>query len=224
MAETFVLAHELGHAGHFTLSQKHQHLLDSEASMYFVEAPSTMNEMLMANYLFSNSNDARFKRWVIGSIISRTYYHNMVTHLLEAAYQREVYKKVDNGESLIAPVLNKLMRNVYEQFFGDAVELTDGMELTWMRQPHYYMGLYSYTYSAGLTIGTVVSQKIKKEGQKAVDAWLETLKAGGSKNPVELAKVAGVDITTNAPLKSTIAYISELVDEVETLTNEIEHN
>ena len=163
MAETFVLAHELGHAGHFTLSQKHQHLLDSEASMYFVEAPSTMNEMLMANYLFSNSNDARFKRWVIGSIISRTYYHNMVTHLLEAAYQREVYKKV-------------------------------------------------------------VSQKIKKEGQKAVDAWLETLKAGGSKNPVELAKVAGVDITTNAPLKSTIAYISELVDEVETLTNEIEHN
>lgn len=50
------------------------------------------------------------------------------------------------------------MRNVYEQFFGDAVELTDGMELTWMRQPHYYMGLYSYTYSAGLTIGTVVSQ------------------------------------------------------------------
>ena len=82
------------------------------------------------------------------------------------------------------------MRNVYEQFFGDAVELTDGMELTWMRQPHYYMGLYSYTYSAGLTIGTVVSQKLKRR-TKAVDAWLETLKAGGSKNPVELAKVAG---------------------------------
>ena len=79
------------------------------------------------------------------------------------------------------------MRNVYEQFFGDAVELTDGMELTWMRQPHYYMGLYSYTYSAGLTIGTVVSQKLKRR-TKAVDAWLETLKAGGSKNPVELAK------------------------------------
>ena len=120
-----------------------------------------MNEMLMANYLFSNSNDARFKRWVIGSIISRTYYHNMVTHLLS----KRSIQKVDNGESLIAPVLNKLMRNVYEQFFGDAVELTDGMELTWMRQPHYYMGLYSYTYSAGLTIGTVVSQKLK-EGQK----------------------------------------------------------
>ena len=222
MTETFVLAHELGHAGHFTLAQQHQNLLDSEASMYFVEAPSTMNEMLMANYLFSNSEDPKFKRWVIGSILSRTYYHNMVTHLLEAAYQREVYRKVDNGESLTAPVLNNIMRDVYEQFFGDAVELTDGTELTWMRQPHYYMGLYSYTYSAGLTIGTVVSQKIKQEGQPAVDAWLETLKAGGSQSPIELAKVAGVDITTDAPLKATIKYISDLVNEAEQLTNEIE--
>lgn len=222
MAETFVLAHELGHAGHFTLAQQHQKLLDSEASMYFVEAPSTMNEMLMANYLFSNSEDPKFKRWVIGSILSRTYYHNMVTHLLEAAYQREVYRKVDNGESLTAPVLNSIMRDVYEQFFGDAVELTNSAELTWMRQPHYYMGLYSYTYSAGLTIGTVVSQKIKQEGQPAVDAWLNTLKAGGSKSPVEFAKIAGVDITTDAPLKATIKYISELVNEVETLTDQIE--
>ena len=222
MTETFVLAHELGHAGHFTLAQQHQNLLDSEASMYFVEAPSTMNEMLMANYLFSNSEDPKFKRWVIGSILSRTYYHNMVTHLLEAAYQREVYRKVDNGESLTAPVLNNIMSDVYEQFFGDAVELTDGTELTWMRQPHYYMGLYSYTYSAGLTIGTVVSQKIKQEGQPAVDAWLETLKAGGSQSPIELAKIAGVDITTDAPLKATIKYISDLVNEAEQLTDEIE--
>ncbi|MBF7017161.1 oligoendopeptidase F [Staphylococcus durrellii] len=222
MAETFVLAHELGHAGHFTLAQKHQNYLESKASMYFVEAPSTMNEMLMSNYLLKNSNDNRFKRWVIGSMISRTYYHNMVTHLLEAAYQREVYKRVDNGESLTAPVLNQIMRNVYGEFFGDAVKLTEGAELTWMRQPHYYMGLYSYTYSAGLTIGTVMAQRIKNEGQPAVDAWLETLKAGGSKSPIELASTAGIDISTDQPLRSTINYIGELVDELETLTDELE--
>ncbi|PTH10410.1 oligoendopeptidase F [Staphylococcus capitis] len=222
MAETFVLAHELGHAGHFKLAQDHQNLLESEASMYFVEAPSTMNEMLMANYLFNSSNDPKFKRWVIGSILSRTYYHNMVTHLLEAAYQRKVYQLVDEGESLTAPILNKIMLDVYETFFGNVVEMTDGVELTWMRQPHYYMGLYSYTYSAGLTIGTVVSQKIKNEGQPAVDNWLNTLKAGGSMSPVELAQTAGVDITTEAPLKATIKYISEFVDELERLTDEIE--
>lgn len=224
MAETFVLAHELGHAGHFTLAQNHQNLLESEASMYFVEAPSTMNEMLMANYLFNSSNNPRFKRWVIGSILSRTYYHNMVTHLLEAAYQREVYSRVDNGESLTAPLLNEIMLNTYKAFFGDTVEMTDGVELTWMRQPHYYMGLYSYTYSAGLTIGTVVSQCIKNEGQPAVDRWLKTLQAGGSQSPIELAQIAGVDITTDAPLKETINYISNLVDELEVLTYQIKEN
>lgn len=222
MNETFVLAHELGHAGHFNLAQSHQNFLESEASMYFVEAPSTMNEMLMSNYLFETSDDSKFKRWVIGSIISRTYYHNMVTHLLEATYQREVYRLVDQGESLTASTLNEITRKVYQDFFGDAVEISDGAELTWMRQPHYYMGLYSYTYSAGLTIGTVMSQRIKNEGKPAVEDWLNTLKAGGSMSPIDLAKTAGIDITTDAPLRETISYIGSLVDELEVLTKEIE--
>ncbi|WP_145467422.1 oligoendopeptidase F [Staphylococcus pettenkoferi] len=222
MTETFVLAHELGHAGHFKLAQSTQPYLDSEPSLYFVEAPSTMNEMLMANYLFKQDDDPKFQRWVIGSIIARTYYHNMVTHLLEAAYQREVYEKVDQGESLTAQTLNRIMYNVYQQFYGDSVQLTEGTELTWMRQPHYYMGLYSYTYSAGLTIGTVISQRIKNEGEPAVQDWLKTLKAGGSLSPIELAQTAGIDITTDQPLKETIAYIGELVDELERLTDDIE--
>ncbi|MCY1029365.1 M3 family metallopeptidase, partial [Mammaliicoccus sciuri] len=102
------------------------------------------------------------------------------------------------------------------------VEITEGAELTWMRQPHYYMGLYPYTYSAGLTIGTAMSQRIEKEGQPAVEDWLNVLKAGGSKSPVELAQMAGIDITTDKPLKETIAYIGHLIDELESLTNEIE--
>ncbi|MCP6606595.1 hypothetical protein NL500_30825, partial [Klebsiella pneumoniae] len=80
-----------------------------------------------------------------------------------ATYQREVYRLVDAGETLTASTLNDITRKVYQDFFGDAVEISEGAELTWMRQPHYYMGLYSYTYSAGLTIGTVMSQRIKNE-------------------------------------------------------------
>ena len=91
-----------------------------------------------------------------------------------------------------------------------------------MRQPHYYMGLHSYTYSAGLTIGTVMSQRIQQEGQPAVNDWLTTLKAGGSQSPAELAQLAGIDISTDQPLKATIAYIGNLVDELEQLTDEIE--
>lgn len=222
MTEVFVLAHELGHAGHFYNANREQNVFDARSSTYFVEAPSTMNEMLMANHLLKNSDDPKFKRWVISSIISRTYYHNFVTHLLEAAFQREVYKKVDNHESLSANDLNQLKRCVIEEFWGDDVVISDNSELTWMRQPHYYMGLYPYTYSAGLTIATQMSRRVLNEGQPAVDDWLKVLKMGGTKSPVELSQMAGIDITTDQPLKDTIAYIGELVDELEKLTEEIE--
>lgn len=222
MKEVFVLAHELGHAGHFHLCNQSQNIFDTRVSLYFVESPSTMNEMLMANYLMKSNDDPRFKRWVLSSIISRTYYHNFVTHLLEAAYQREVYNIIDQGGSIQAAKLNEIKRSVLEKFWGEDVKIIDGAELTWMRQPHYYMGLYPYTYSAGLTIATEVSKRILKEGQPAVDDWRAVLKAGGTKTPVELAKMAGVDITTEKPLLDTIDYIGSIIDEIISLTEEID--
>ncbi|MBW9155274.1 oligoendopeptidase F [Clostridium tagluense] len=222
MREAFVLAHELGHAGHFQLINENQNIFDAEPSLYFIEAPSTMNELLMANYLMKTNDDPRFKRWVLSSIISRTYYHNFVTHLLEAAYQREVYKIIDAGESVQASTLNEIKKGVLEKFWGDCVKIVDGAELTWMRQPHYYMGLYPYTYSAGLTIATEVSNRILKEGQPAVDDWRKVLKAGGTKSPVELAKMAGVDITTEKPLLDTIEHIGNIIDQLVKLTDDMD--
>lgn len=223
MREVFVLAHELGHAGHFHLSQKNQNILDSRPSLYFIEAPSTMNEMIMANYLLKESDDRRFRRWVLSSMISRTYYHNFVTHMLEAHYQREVYKIIDEGGSVQAKKLNELKRSTLEGFWGDDVEIIEGSELTWMRQQHYYKGLYPYTYSAGLTIATEVSRRILEEGDQAVEDWKEVLRTGGLKNPVELAAMVGVDITTDEALRRTIAYIGEIIGEIEKLTDEIEN-
>jgi oligoendopeptidase F len=222
MAEVFVLAHELGHAGHFNLCNQSQNIFDTEVSTYFVEAPSTMNEMLMANYLMKVNEDPRFKRWVLSSMIGHTYYHNFVTHLLEAAYQREVYNIIDEGGSVQATKLNEIKRSILEKFWGDDVKIIDGAELTWMRQPHYYMGLYPYTYSAGLTIATEVSKRILSEGKPAIDDWIEVLKAGSTKTPVELAKMAGVDITTEKPLLDTIEHIGNIIDEIIKLTEEIE--
>ncbi|MGK0467826.1 oligoendopeptidase F [Clostridium sp.] len=222
MAEVFTLAHELGHAGHFNLCNESQNIFDTEVSKYFVEAPSTMNEMLMANYLMKDNDDPRFKRWVLSSLIGNTYYHNFVTHLLEAAYQREVYNIIDQGGSVQATKLNEIKRSVLEKFWGDDVRINDGAELTWMRQPHYYIGLYPYTYSAGLTIATEVSKRILNEGKPAIDDWREVLKAGSTKTPVELAKMAGVDITTEKPLLDTIDHIGNIIDEIIKLTEEIE--
>ena len=97
MNEVFVLAHELGHAYHFMSTGKHQSILNNECSLYFVEAPSTCNEVIVSNYLLKTSTDARFKRWVISNMISRTYFHNMVTHYMEADVPRYVFTRlIDN--------------------------------------------------------------------------------------------------------------------------------
>lgn len=222
MSDVFTIAHELGHAGHFKACNSAQSIFDTNVSTYFVESPSTMNELLLGHYLLKTSEDKRFRRWVLANMVGNTYYHNFVTHLLEAAYQREVYRKVQAGESVQAETLSGIMKNVLEKFWGDAVELTDGAELTWMRQPHYYMGLYSYTYSAGLTIATQVCKRIEKEGQPAVDDWKKVLAAGSTKTPVELAAMAGIDISTDAPLLDTIETIGAMIDEICQLTDELE--
>ncbi|WP_130806297.1 oligoendopeptidase F [Senegalia massiliensis] len=224
MSEVFTLVHELGHGGHFLLSQENNNVFDESPSLYFIEAPSTINEMLLSNYLINKEDDPRFKRWVLSSMITNTYFHNFVTHLLEAHYQREVYKIIDRGESVYAEKLSEIKRNTLEKFWGEDVKINKGAELTWMRQPHYYMGLYPYTYSAGLTVATEVSKRILNEGEKAVEDWLNVLKAGGTKTPVELAKMAGVDITTDKPLNETIDYIGKVIDEIIELTNQIEGN
>lgn len=218
MADVFTLAHELGHAGHFKSCNSTQSIFDTNVSTYFVEAPSTMNELLMAHYLLKTNPDPRFRRWVLSCMVSNTYYHNFVTHLMEAAYQREVYKIVDEGGSVNAETLNRLMKETLQKFWGDDVEISDDAAHTWMRQPHYYMGLYSYTYSAGLTIATQACKRIEKEGQPAVDDWKKVLAAGSTLDPAGLAQLAGVDITTDAPLLDTIDYIGEMIAEIERLT------
>ena len=221
MSDVFTLAHELGHAGHFKLCNAAQSILGTDVSTYFVEAPSTMNELLLAHYLLKTNSDKRFRRWVLSNMVGHTYYHNFVTHLLEAAYQREVYKLVDAGGGVQGATLNRIMRETLEKFWGDAVELTEGAELTWMRQPHYYMGLYSYTYSAGLTVATQVCKRIEAEGQPAVEDWKRVLAAGGTGTPLELAQMAGVDLSTDAPLLDTIDTIGEYIDEICRLSEEL---
>ncbi len=214
MRSAFTLAHELGHAGHQVLAAKHQRFTNNAASLYFIEAPSTLNELLLAQHLMDQSDDQRLQRWVILQLMN-TYYHNFVTHLLEADMQNRVYAAAEANEPLTAKKLRELKGNVLAEFWGDAVELDSGASLTWMRQPHYYMGLYPYTYAAGLTASTAMAALIRAEGQQAVERWLQVLKAGGTMRPLELMKLAGVDMSDPQPIRSAVAYVGKLVDELE---------
>ncbi|KMN43137.1 oligoendopeptidase F [Bacillus paramycoides] len=214
MRGCFTLAHEFGHAGHFYLANKNQRIMNVRPSMYFVEAPSTMNELLLAQHLLATNEDKRMRRWIILQLLG-TYYHNFVTHLLEGEYQRRVYSLAEEGQALTATTLTDIKTNVLSTFWGDSVEIDEGAGLTWMRQPHYYMGLYSYTYSAGLTASTAVAQMIKEEGQPAVNRWLNVLRAGGTMKPLELMKHAGVDMSKPDAIRKAVSYVGSLIDELE---------
>ncbi|WP_339277709.1 oligoendopeptidase F [Paenibacillus sp. FSL W8-0426] len=216
MRGAFTLAHEVGHAGHFMLAGRYQRITNTRPSLYFIEAPSTMNEMLLADHLLKRSDNPRMKRWVISQLLN-TYYHNYVTHLLEGELQRRVYARAMKDEPVTAKLLSQLKGEVLSEFWGPDLIVDEAARLTWMRQPHYYMGLYPYTYAAGLTASTSAAQQIREQGQPAVDRWLEALKAGGSLSPQELMKLAGVDMTSPDPIRTAVAYVGSLVDELERL-------
>lgn len=221
LSDVYTLIHELGHAGQGILSAENNSVLGASHSLYLIEAPSTFNELLLTESLQRKSTEDRMDRFVLTKMLTNTYFHNFITHLLEAAYQREVYELIDAGKSFDAAKLSDIKRSVLQKFWGEAVEINPGAELTWMRQSHYYMGLYSYTYSAGLTIATQAFLRVKEEGQPAVEDWLKFLALGDQLVPAEAAAVAGVDITTSKPLDDTIHYLDETVDRIIALSSNL---
>jgi len=210
----FTLAHELGHAGHFMTAMRNQRAANMRPSMFFVEGPSTMNEIILGNHILARSDDRRVRRQVILQLLG-TFHHNFVTHLLEGELQRRIYALAEKGMPVTAKLLSETKGAILKAFWGDAVEVDEGARLTWMRQPHYYMGLYPYTYAAGLTAAVAVNQRMRQEGPPAVNRWLQALEAGGTLKPMELLQLAGVDMTGLAPIQAAVAYVASLVDQLE---------
>ncbi|MGX5859491.1 oligoendopeptidase F [Streptococcus sanguinis] len=220
MSDVYTLIHEIGHSGQFIFSDNHQSYFNAHMSTYYVEAPSTFNELLLSDYLERQFDNPRQKRFALAHRLTDTYFHNFITHLLEAAFQRKVYTLIEEGGTFGASKLNAIMKEVLTEFWGDAVEIDDDAALTWMRQAHYYMGLYSYTYSAGLVISTAGYLHLKNDENGARD-WLELLKSGGSKTPLESAIIIGADISTDKPLRDTIQFLSDTVDQIIAYSEEL---
>lgn len=149
-----LLGHELGHALHFTLSSENQKIINNGQSLLFVEAPSTLVEHLIVNYLKENRDDPRLHRW-LNMYSMMSYLHNCVTHILEAELLRSLYKIADQKIPLSTNLISNTKGAILAEFWGDTVDLDGGTKLTWMLQPHYYMGLYPFTYSIGTSASTV---------------------------------------------------------------------
>lgn len=222
MSDVYTLIHEIGHSGQFIFSDNHQSYFNTHMSTYYVEAPSTFNELMLSDYLEHQFDDPRQKRFALAHRLTDTYFHNFITHLLEAAFQRKVYTLIEEGGTFGADQLNAMMKEVLTDFWGDAVDIDDDAALTWMRQAHYYMGLYSYTYSAGLVISTAGYLNLKHNPNGAKE-WLDFLKSGGSRTPLDTAMLIGADIATEKPLRDTIQFLSDTVEQIISYTEDMSH-
>lgn len=214
LRNVFTLAHELGHAGHGMLAGRNQLISNVWSTLFFVEAPSTCNEMFLGRHILDTTDDPRVRRLVVQQFMG-TFIHNMVTHLLQGHLERRLYGLAEAGKPLTLRAITEAQAEVYDRFFDGSVVLDETDHLDWMTVPHYYRGLYPYTYAAGLTCGVAVADAVRREGPPAVERWLATLKAGGTLAPLDLMKMAGVDMTSPEPMRQAVAFFGELVRELE---------
>lgn len=212
--DAFLLGHELGHSVHYDLGMRYQRAVNMSPSRLFVEAPSTLTEQLLVDHVRANTEDPRLHRW-LDMYLMMSFHHNCVTHILEAELLRRLYAMAEANKPLTTGTISQTKLAILKQFWGDTVELDEGAALTWMRQPHYYIGLYPYTYSVGISAATVMAQRIQAGGQAEGERWVEVLKAGGSKSALELFGMAGLDMTSPEPFRQAVAFVGALVDRLE---------
>ncbi|HKI59294.1 MAG TPA: oligoendopeptidase F [Trueperaceae bacterium] len=209
----FILAHELGHAVQGQLAMDNNPLGRSRPSLFAIEAPSTFNELLLARHLLDRSEDAAFRRRVIKTHLA-TFNRNFVVHLQKALLQRHIYALAEAGEPVTADALDREQMEVLKSFWGDSVDLVDEDRTIWMHESHYYMGMYPYTYAAGLSAAAAMFARVVEEGESAAQRWLDFLKAGGSAGPLELFTRAGVDMTAPETLQRAVDHAGSLIDEL----------
>lgn len=184
-----------------------------EYASLFIEAPSTLMEHMIAHHLKETAeNEAARTRVKMLQLL--TFHHNFITHQSEAEILRRLYQAADRGEALSTAAFKRTSRAVLQEFWEDTVELDEGADLYW-RQFHYYSGLYAYTYAVGLVASTVLSQRILGGEAGLVEGWLRLLKEGSSKPPLEALRMVDLDRSSPEPYRLAIAYVGQLVSDLE---------
>jgi oligoendopeptidase F len=219
------LAHEVGHACNGALACDSQIVSNAPTSSglaftgvptsaLFNEAPSTANEVLVGRRILETTTDQRLRRFVIEQFLM-TFTHNMVTHMLEAHFEQRLYDRAEAGRPITTGDVLEAQAETFERFWGDTMEVDEHARMYWAQQVHFYLSYYSFNYSAGLTVGIGVADAIRREGRLAADLWIQTLRAGDTLSPLELARSAGVDLASPEPYRHAVEYFGQLVTELE---------
>ena len=213
----FTIAHEMGHAMHSYLSCKHQPVCTSDYVIFVAEVASTCNEVLLMQHLLRKSTDRRERAYLINHFLDQ-FKGTVYRQTMFAEFERELGRMAERGETLTADALDEKYLALNRLYFGPDMVSDAQIALEWARIPHFYYNYYVFQYATGFSAAVALADRILREGEPAVADYKRFLSGGSSTGPISLLKLAGVDMSTPAPVDAALAMFGELVDELDALT------
>lgn len=208
----FTLVHECGHGVHSKLSSQYQPQITARYSIFVAEVASTVNEVLLINYLLDNEKDEKVKKHLLNHFIDQ-FRGTFFTQVMFAEFEKLTHEKAEQGQPLNVEIFNQLYETLFVEYYGPELILDEEVKFGWSRIPHFYRPFYVYKYATGFASAIHLATKILEGDKRTLESYLEFLKSGSSEYPLELLKKAGVDLTTPEPIKNALAKFTELIEE-----------
>ena len=216
----FTLAHEMGHALHSYLSNKHQNPIDADYVIFVAEVASTCNEALLMEHLLKNTTDKKERAYLINHFLDQ-FKGTIYRQTMFAEFERNIGAMTAQGQTLTADALCAEYKRLNEQYYGPDMVVDDRIAMEWARIPHFYYDYYVFQYATGYAAAIALSRRILDEGEPAVRDYLTFLSGGCSRSPIDLLKGAGVDMTGPEPVMQALDLFDRLLDEMEVLTEDM---
>lgn len=208
------LVHEMGHSIHSYYSRKNQPYYYAGYTLFCAEVASTTNEAILIHHLIEKETDPKKKLYLINQELEQIR-TTVFRQLMFAEFELDTHNALFNGESLTAEDYNNKWLQLNKKYFGEEMIVDEEIAIEWARIPHFYSDFYVYQYATGYAAASAFANSILDGKEEALDKYKGFLKMGGSKYPVDILKIAGVDMTTSAPLEATIKRFNELLDMLE---------
>jgi oligoendopeptidase F len=212
----FTLAHEAGHSMHTYFSMRNQPYQYANYTIFVAEVASTFNEQLLGRHIMARTTDPRQRAYWINREIDDLR-KTIVRQTMFAEFERVTHTLAEANEPLTLETFRAEYRKLLDAYFGPDFKIDDELSLEGLRIPHFYRAFYVYKYATGLSAAIALADRVTQGGQAELDAYLGFLRGGCSKDPLELLKDAGVDMTTPEPVERALLRFSKLVGELEVL-------
>jgi len=215
-ADVYTLAHEVGHSMHSWFSQTSQLFQDYEYPIFLAEVASTFNEELLTHHLLRTTNDPKMRAYIINREIDDLR-GTLFRQTMFAEFEKVIHAIEESGDALTLEVLKSEYHKLLQTYFAENFMLDPELDLECLRIPHFYHAFYVYKYATGISAAVALSRRVLSGQPGSVEAYLKFLRSGGSRFPLETLRAAGVDMTTPAPIESTLQLFERRLEELEQL-------